>query len=118
MADVGRRFSRPGRRHSGGRPHLSVAGRDVNTWEQFFIAIGTRPDRETDLVLLRDGKEVPVKVTPKPETRFEVGDIGVHPGVASARERDDRGRASRKGGLKAGDVILGSMARPSRCRRS
>ena len=85
---------------------LSVAGRDVNTWEQFFIAIGTRPDRETDLVLLRDGKEVPVKVTPKPETRFEVGDIGVHPASHPHVNATIAGAPAEKGGLKAGDVIL------------
>src|ERR1700688_5057435 len=26
---------------------LSVAGRNVDTWEQFFIAIGSRPNRQT-----------------------------------------------------------------------
>ena len=30
---------------------VSVAGRDVDTWEQFFIAVGTRPNREVSIVL-------------------------------------------------------------------
>ena len=28
---------------------VSVAGREVNTWEQFFIGVGTRAGRETEL---------------------------------------------------------------------
>jgi regulator of sigma E protease len=85
---------------------VSVAGRDVETWEQFFIAIGTRASRETDVVVLRDGKEIPVRVTPTPQTRFEIGDIGVlpdsHPHVGSTLP----GSPAEKAGLKAGDIIL------------
>ena len=84
----------------------SVAGRDVHTWEQFFIAVGTRASRETDLVVLRNGKEIRMKVTPTPQTRYEVGDIGVlpdsHPHVGSIVP----GSPAEKAGLKVGDVIL------------
>jgi regulator of sigma E protease len=85
---------------------ISVAGREVDTWEQFFIAVGTRPDRPTAIVLLRNGKEIQVTVTPTPQTRFEVGDIGVlpdsHPHVSSVLP----GLPAEKAGLKAGDLIL------------
>jgi regulator of sigma E protease len=85
---------------------VSVAGRDVKTWEQFFIAIGTRPDRETPLVFERDGRQISTTVRPTPQTRFEVGDIGVlpdsHPHVGSILP----GSPAEKAGLKTGDVIL------------
>ncbi|MCM3879559.1 MAG: RIP metalloprotease RseP [Vicinamibacterales bacterium] len=85
---------------------VSVAGREVKTWEQFFIAVGTRPDRETPIVYERDGRQVSTTVTPTPQTKYEVGDIGVlpdsHPHVGSILP----GSPAEKSGLKTGDVIL------------
>ena len=85
---------------------VSVAGRGVKNWEQFFIAVGTRPNRETAIVYERDGKQISTTVTPAPQTRFEVGDIGVfpdsHPHVSSILP----GSPAEKAGLKTGDVIL------------
>jgi regulator of sigma E protease len=84
---------------------VTVAGRDVDTWEQFLIGVGTRAGRETEIGVLRDGKQFMVKATPAPQTKFEIGDIGVlpdtHPHVASLLT----GAPAEKGGLKVGDVI-------------
>ena len=85
---------------------VRVASRNVDTWEQFLIGVGTRAGRETEIDVLRDGKQFAVRVTPTPLTRFEIGDIGVapdtHPLVASL----GAGGPAEKAGLKAGDVIL------------
>src|SRR5438309_3263864 len=43
---------------------LSIAGRPVDTWEQLFIAIGSKPNREVSLLLVRDGRRLERKVTP------------------------------------------------------
>ncbi len=90
----------------GGDRVLSVAGRDVKTWEQFFIAVSTRPNRQTPIVFERDGKQISTTVIPAPQTRFEVGDIGVlpdsHPHVGSILP----GSPAEKAGLKPGDVIV------------
>jgi regulator of sigma E protease len=56
---------------------VTVAGRNVATWEQFFIGVGTRPELATEIELLRDGKRLTVTATPAPQTKFEIGDIGV-----------------------------------------
>src|SRR5690242_7741630 len=37
---------------------ISVADHDIDTWEQFSIAIGTRPNREVSLKLLRGGRQM------------------------------------------------------------
>ena len=90
----------------GGDRVISVAGRDVRTWEQFFIAVSTRPNRQTPIMFERDGKQMSTTVIPEPQTRFEVGDIGVlpdsHPHVASILP----GSPAEKAGLKPGDVIV------------
>jgi regulator of sigma E protease len=85
---------------------VSVAGREVETWEQFFIGVGIRASRETPIVLIRNGREITINVTPAPQSRFEVGEVGVlpdsHPHVASVQP----GSPAEKTGLKTGDVIL------------
>jgi regulator of sigma E protease len=84
---------------------LTVAGRSVETWEQFFVNVGTRASRETELGVLRDGKQFTVRTTPAPYSKFEIGDIGVipdsHPAVGALLP----GGPAEKGGLKVGDVI-------------
>ena len=85
---------------------VSVAGSETATWDQFFMAIGTRPDRDTELLLLREGLEVRTTVRPNATTRYEVGDIGVlpdvYPSVGSVVPGDPADRA----GLMAGDVFI------------
>src|SRR5258706_1738547 len=54
---------------------VSVNGHRVDTWEQFYIAVGSRPDRETTLGVLHNGVEDTKTVTPAKadQSRFEFG---------------------------------------------
>jgi regulator of sigma E protease len=88
---------------------VAVACRPVETWDKFLIAIGSRPNRETSIDLVRDGAPVTRTLTPvvQPEqSRFDIGDIGVlpnvHPHVPSLVPDDPADKA----GMKAGDVIV------------
>jgi regulator of sigma E protease len=85
---------------------ISIAGREVKTWEQFFIAVGTRASRATPIVFDRDGKQMSIVVTPTPQTSFEVGDIGVQPFSQPRVGSILAGSPAEKAGLKSGDIVL------------
>ncbi len=85
-----------------------VAGRPVATWEDFYIAVGTKPDRDVQIAYVRDGSTATVNVTPKtPEgSRFEIGDIGVLPDVHPHIRAVSAGEPAEKAGLKPNDVVV------------
>jgi regulator of sigma E protease len=83
-----------------------VAGRKVDTWEQFSMAIGTKARREVAIEVVRDGQTVPLRVTPDAQTKYEIGDIGVFPDVHPSIAQVVSGEAGERGGLKAGDVVF------------
>jgi regulator of sigma E protease len=85
---------------------LTVAGDPVDTWDDLFVAVGTRPDRDVQLTLLRDGQTRSVAVRPVPETRFEIGNIGVLPDINPIVQSVIPGEPAESAGLKAGDVVL------------
>ncbi len=89
---------------------VSVADRTVNTWESFYIAIGTRMNRETEIQLDRNGTTLTKTVTPSQppgqQSRFELAEIGVlptsHPHIGAIVP----GEAAEKAGLLLNDVIV------------
>ncbi len=94
---------------------ITVADRGVDTWEQFFIAIGSRPNREVSVGLLRNGLELTRKVTPVPpagQSRFEIGDIGVMPPVHPHVPSVSPGDPAEKAGVKPGDVVAAIDGEP------
>ncbi len=93
--------------HTGDRI-VSVAGRDVDTWEQFLMAVGSKPNREVTIGLLRNGLEQTRKVTPAVvgQSRFEFGDIGVLPDVHPHVGAVSAGSAAEKAGIENDDVVL------------
>jgi regulator of sigma E protease len=77
----------------------------VDDWERYFIVIGGRAGRETDVTLVRDGREMVVKVVPDSQGKMNVGDLGILPDVhPTIRSVEENGPAS-KAGVQAGDVI-------------
>jgi regulator of sigma E protease len=85
---------------------VSVGGREMKTWDQFFIEIGTRASRETELVVDRGGRQETIRVTPAPQTKYEVGEIGVLPKTRLQLAEVTPGMAADRAGLRRGDVIL------------
>jgi regulator of sigma E protease len=88
---------------------MSVADHRVDTWEQFFVTVGARANRETTIELLRNGQTVTrtaTPVVPPEQSRYEVGEIGVLPDVHPFVPRVNPGEPADRAGVKAGDVIL------------
>jgi regulator of sigma E protease len=85
---------------------LSVAGEGVDTWEDLFIAVGTRANRDISIAFLRDGQTRSVTVRPESENRFEVGRIGVLPNSNPIISSVIAGEPAEKAGLKGGDIVL------------
>jgi regulator of sigma E protease len=85
---------------------LTIAGHEVDTWEDLFVGIGTRANRDVAVTLLRDGKPVSLSVRPNSQTRFELGDIGVLPDVNPLVDSVVKGDPADRAGVKAGDVIV------------
>jgi regulator of sigma E protease len=94
---------------SGIRPKdriVSVGGRRTETWDEFYTIIGTRARRSVAIVLLRDGREVTVEVTPDAETKYEIGEIGVMPDVHPHIRAVTVGDPAERAGLKVGDLVV------------
>jgi regulator of sigma E protease len=93
---------------------VSVAGRTVDTWEQFDIAVGIKPNREVTIGLLRKGLEQTRQVTPTVagQSRFEYGVIGIMPTVHPHVGDISKGSAAEKAGLRPNDVVLAVDGKP------
>ena len=88
---------------------VAVAGHKVDTWDDFFVAIAPRANRQLDLTVLHNGVETIKRVTPivAPDaSRFEVGDIGVLPNVHPKLTAINPGEPGERAGLKANDIVL------------
>jgi len=84
---------------------LTVAGDEVDTWDDLFIAVGTRPDRDVALTMVREGQTRSVTVRTVSETRFEIGNIGVLPDINPIVASVIAGTPAERAGLMAGDVV-------------
>jgi regulator of sigma E protease len=92
----------------------SVAGGRVNTWKDFLIAVGTRPNREVPIAFVHNGQETTRQITPlsPADSRFEIGEIGVYPDVHPHVPMVNAGAPGDRAGLKAGDTIVAVDGNP------
>ncbi len=84
-----------------------------HTWEHLEMAVASRPEREVEMVVIRDGQEQRLTIRPdlaelrtRGNARFEIGTIGVWPDVNPSIRALVAGEPAEKAGLKPGDVIL------------
>ena len=91
---------------------VKVGSQRVATWEQFFLAIGGRADRDVPITLLRQGRETVVTVRPEAQTRMQIGDIGVLPNVHPSIPSLEANGPAAKAGVKVNDVVLSLNGEP------
>jgi regulator of sigma E protease len=85
---------------------LTVGGREVKTWEDFDVAIGSRPGRPVPVTVVRNDAEQSLTVTPDAEGKYDVGRIGVFPQVHPRVQSVRKGEPADVAGVKTGDVVL------------
>lgn len=85
---------------------LTVSGRPVETWEELFMAILPRAGRELPVELSRNDQRMTVRVTPAPQSKFEIGDIGVLPEMRYYIRSVTPGDPAARAGIVVADVIL------------
>ena len=86
---------------------LSVAGREVDTWEELMFAVAPRADLEIEVVLRDDSGVRMVQVTPAAQTQYNLRDLGVGPDVSPqvVAVSSTSSSAVQEAGILAGDVI-------------
>ncbi len=91
---------------------VKVGRQKTPTWERFYLAIGTRAERDVPITLLREGRELTLTVRPEAQTKMRIGDIGVLPKVHPAIASVAAGGPADTAGLKANDVVLALNGEP------
>ncbi len=84
---------------------VKVGSRDVPTWDHFLLVIGARANQDVPLSVLREGLDVKLTVRPSPQTKYEVGDIGILPNVHPRVSTVEPGGPADRAGIKAGDLV-------------
>jgi regulator of sigma E protease len=85
---------------------VSVDGKNVETWEQFSMAIVPKAKREVSIGYIRSGQLASATVVPDAQGKFEMGDIGVQPVVHPEVVAVSKGQPAEEAGLQGGDIIL------------
>ena len=91
---------------------LRIGGRPVQTWEELFVTVMPRAERELEVVLRRGLQEVTIQVTPEAQTQFQVGDLGVVPIMQPQILNVMTGDPADLAGIRPRDVITAVNGEP------
>lgn len=98
---------------------LSIAGKDVETFEDIINLVAMYGGRELDVLIDRDGAKLLIPVTPEVEDikndldlPMKIGDIGVHRFQAARIGSLLPGMPAEAAGLKLGDLVTAIDGQP------
>jgi regulator of sigma E protease len=96
---------------------ISIDGEKVQNFDDIITWIVTHPDKNLDIRLLRDGKELTIPVKPKSEIRKgigKVGSIGIYPRMNVEVGEIISGSLPEGKDIKLGDVVQTINGKPVR----
>jgi regulator of sigma E protease len=85
---------------------LTIDDKDVDTWEDFSMAIVSKANRQVSIGYVRGNQNGNVMLVPAGQGKFEIGDIGIQPAIHPMVVGISKGQPADEGGLQPGDVIL------------
>ncbi|HOW86927.1 MAG TPA: site-2 protease family protein [Candidatus Aminicenantes bacterium] len=91
---------------------VRVAGREVATWTDVQVAVGSNPDRRIGIEVRRDGQTLNVDLLTESVTEYKMGYAGFQAKILTQIRMVVPGSPAEKAGLKGGDVIQAIDGRP------
>ncbi len=85
---------------------VRISGREVKTWTDVEMAVGSKPDRLIRIDIRRNGELLPVDLRTESVTKYQMGYAGFQAKIMTQIKMVLPKSAAEKAGLKAGDVIL------------
>jgi regulator of sigma E protease len=95
---------------------VSINGTQTPRWRDVLFTFGMSAREKLDVEVDRNGNSVLLAVTPRPNTKYDLGYVGLLPdfgtNVRARIEKVIDGSPAEKAGLKAGDVVLSVAGKP------
>jgi regulator of sigma E protease len=85
---------------------VSIDGVETPTWDDVFMYIVPKANREVGVMVDRGGRMVEARLTPEAVSKFELGEIGVQPRLRLQLNLVSPGGPAANAGLQVRDVIL------------
>ena len=85
---------------------LSVDGRPVETWEQFYMEVMPKAKRQISLTIDRGGHPLEIKAVPASVGKYTLGDLGLMPEMHPQITSLQHGAPGFEAGLRPGDLVM------------
>lgn len=91
---------------------VSINGTPVPTWDDFYMLVLPKANREITVVVDRGGRQIETRLTPESVSKYEMGNIGVGPFVRPMLTPLTPGGAAEKAGIRPRDIVVSIDGEP------